>query len=291
MSLLLLLVSMIAGDDWRFELSKPSSDYYVVFFTAKWCGPCQRFKASGLPALQAAFPVSVVDIDDEPQWKKQVDRYPTFWLCRKSDRVPIMRWTGAVTPEQVRKAIPAAPELSAAPQAASEAPEWHILPRSVVALSGPSSRWSGVVVGSDRILTCAHHSESSGIVADIDGRSIGCTVLKTDAKLDLCLLRLSEPVPAAFGAAMGSGSEPAFLAGYLRGRDPQLLTVQRRDGVARINGVKVLPLVSGTRPDSLSGMSGGPVFDGAGRVVGILRCADETTCDAPTIDSIQEFLR
>jgi hypothetical protein len=90
---------------------------------------------------------------------------------------------------------------------------------------------------------------------------------------------------------MGDGSEPAFLAGYLRGRDPQLLTVQRREGVARINGVKILPLVSGARPDSLSGMSGGPVFDVAGRVVGILRCADKTTCDAVTIDSIQEFLR
>jgi hypothetical protein len=115
--------------------------------------------------------------------------------------------------------------------------------------------------------------------------------LKTDAKLDLCLLRLSEPVPAAYGAALGNGSEPAYLAGYLRGRDPQLLTVQRREGVARINGVRVLPLVSGARPDSLSGMSGGPVFDAAGGVVGILRCADKTTADAARVEDIREFLR
>jgi len=147
-----------------------------------------------------------------------------------------------------------------------------------------------VVIASDRILTCAHHGETSGITADIDGRSVPCSIIKTDSRLDLCLLRISEPLPAAFGAALGKGA-PAYLAGYLRGRDPQLLTVSERDGAARINGVKVLPLQCGTRPESLSGMSGGPVFDATGGVVGILRCADKTTADAATVDSIQEFLR
>jgi hypothetical protein len=160
-----------------------------------------------------------------------------------------------------------------------------------VALEGPSSRWSGVVISLDTILTCAHHGETAGITATVDGRRIGCAVIRSDAKLDLSVLRLSESLPVAFGAMLGRDSEPAYLAGYLRGTDPQLLTVQRREGVARINGVKVLPLVSGARPESLSGMSGGPVFDSVGRVVGILRCADKTTCDAATIDSIQEFLR
>jgi hypothetical protein len=38
-------------------------------------------------------------------------------------------------------------------------------------------------------------------------------------------------------------------------------------------------------------MSGGPVLDSAGRVVGILRCADKATADAARIEEIREFLR
>lgn len=291
MSLILLLASFLAGDEWRFELSQPEG-HYVVFFTARWCGPCQRFKANGLQQLQAAYPVKIIDIDEEPAWKSQVDRYPTFWLCRKSDQTRIAKWTGAVTVEQIQKAIPAEPgPPQAGDPAASSAPAWHIIPQSVVALEGPSSRWSGVVISPDTILTCAHHGETAGITATIDGRRIGCAVIRSDARLDLSVLRLSESLPVAFGATLGRDSEPAYLAGYLRGTDPQLLPVQKRDGIARINGVRVLPLVSRTpRPDSISGMSGGPVLDAAGRVVGILRCADKTTADAARIEEIREFL-
>ena len=289
MSLILLAMSMMVGDDWRFEIAKPSG-YYVVFYTAKWCGPCQRFKANGLAQLQAAYPVTVVDIDAEPSWRSQVDRFPTFWLCRKSDRVPIAKWTGAVTPDIVRKAIPAEPEPK--PTSASGTEQGHILPLAVVALEGPSSRWSGVVISPNTILTCAHHGETSGILATVqDGRKIGCAVLRSDTRVDLCLLRLSGSLPGAFGASLGDDSEPAVLVGYLRGTESHMLTVQRRENGARINGVRVLPLDTiGERPDSISGMSGGPVLDAAGRVVGILRCADKTTADAVRIETIREFL-
>lgn len=292
MSLILLMVSMLAADDWRFELAKPEG-YYVVFFTAKWCGPCQQFKRNGLPALQAAYPVKIVDIDEEPSWKKDVDRYPTFWLCRRSDQTRVERWTGAVTVDQIRRAIAKANEQASksTEPGLSSAPSWDILPQSVVALEGPSSRFSGVVIAPDLILTCAHHGEASGIFATIDGRRIGCAVVRSDSRIDLSLLRLSERLPEAFEASLAKRSDPAYLAGYLRGVDPKLLQVSRRDGNARINGVKVLPLACSIRPDSLSGMSGGPVFDASGNVCGILRCADKTTADAADLETIREFLQ
>jgi len=71
-----------------------------------------------------------------------------------------------------------------------------------------------------------------------------------------------------------------------------MIGVQRRAGIARINGVRVLPLDTiSERPESISGISGGPVMDASGRVVGILRCADKTTADAARIETIREFLR
>ena len=136
MSLILLVVSMLAGDEWRFELQKPEG-FYVVFFTAKWCGPCQAFKRSGLPALQAAYSVKIIDMDEEPQWKKDVDRYPTFWLCRKSDQTRVERWTGGVTVDQIRRAIAKTTKQAEAKPTEpglSSAPEWHIIPQAVVSL-------------------------------------------------------------------------------------------------------------------------------------------------------------
>ena len=291
MSVLLILSAFLIGDEWRFQLEKPSG-YYVVFFTAKWCGPCQAFKRNGLEQLKQAYPVTVVDIDQEPSWRSQVDRFPTFWLCRKSDRVPIAKWMGAITPDIIRKAIPAEPEPPK-PMSASGTEQGHILPLAVVALEGPSSRWSGVIISPSTILTCAHHGETSGILATVqDGRKIECAVLRSDTRVDLCLLRLSESLPVASGAMFGRDSDPAYLVGYLGGTETQMIPVTKRPDVTRINGVRVLPRVTqGPRPDSISGMSGGPVLDAAGRVVGILRCADKTTADAVRIEEIREFLQ
>lgn len=291
MSVLLILSAFLVGDEWRFELQKPSG-YYVVFFTAKWCGPCQRFRANGLQQLQAAYPVTVVDIDQEPSWRSQVDRFPTFWLCRKSDRQPIAKWSGAITPDIIRKAIPAERQPPK-PMSASGTEQGHILPLAVVALEGPSSRWSGVIISPTTILTCAHHGETSGILATVqDGRKIECAVLRSNTRVDLSLLRLSESLPMASGAMLGRDSDPAYLVGYLGGVESRMIQVRKRPDVARINGVRVLPLNTiGPRPDSISGMSGGPVLDAAGRVVGILRCADKTTADAARIEEIREFLR
>ena len=42
--------------------------YYVVMFTADWCGPCQQWKRTELPRLQAAgIRIEMIDIDKNKQ--------------------------------------------------------------------------------------------------------------------------------------------------------------------------------------------------------------------------------
>ena len=64
----LILLAMLAGDDWQFKVRRESqpadfkeadavSPYYLVLFTASWCQPCQAYKARTLPALKQRWDV------------------------------------------------------------------------------------------------------------------------------------------------------------------------------------------------------------------------------------------
>lgn len=127
-ALLLFTCSIVAAEDWKFKIVQPLSspetikaeqeEYYVVMFTASWCGPCQQYKRSGqLESLKSEFPVTVVDMDQNKEWWKDrvvvdlsgkrvvqpgIKAIPSFWLCRKSDRWPLKKWTGS-TPLQFIK--------------------------------------------------------------------------------------------------------------------------------------------------------------------------------------------
>lgn len=75
-------------------------EFYLVFYTASWCQPCQQFKTSGkLDRLKERMPVTVIDIDQQRQWK--INRVPAFWLARRSDQTRVKVWTGSVTVEQI----------------------------------------------------------------------------------------------------------------------------------------------------------------------------------------------
>lgn len=68
-------------------------EYYVCFFKGPNCLPCNNYVASGkLDALKLRFPVTVIDISEQPQWSMRV---PTFWLARRSDRKVLTRYTGS----------------------------------------------------------------------------------------------------------------------------------------------------------------------------------------------------
>jgi len=59
------------------------SCYIVEVWTASWCGPCRRYKATELPALvKAGFTVTVKDYDtDKPP--KDVKKVPTIRIYYK----------------------------------------------------------------------------------------------------------------------------------------------------------------------------------------------------------------
>ena len=96
-------------------------DFYVVMFTAPWCQPCRQFHNSGsLDRLKRSFTVIEIDIEANPEWKKErkytrpdgtiatkpeVTRLPAFWLARNANKNIEKKWVGAVDQETIQNAI------------------------------------------------------------------------------------------------------------------------------------------------------------------------------------------
>lgn len=88
------IVKEVQIKNWKPKQLSTDDEFYAVMFTAKWCGPCQTYKKSGkLERLKERFATTVVDVDDEPQWR--VNHVPAFWLCRRSDRTKVKSWSGS----------------------------------------------------------------------------------------------------------------------------------------------------------------------------------------------------
>ena len=69
------------------------SNYLLFYFTAKWCGPCQRIKpllkkiSDGADASK--LKVYMIDIDDNDEIAKefQIRSVPTFYLYKKKELI------------------------------------------------------------------------------------------------------------------------------------------------------------------------------------------------------------
>lgn len=101
--------------------------YYVVVYSAKWCGPCQRWKRDELASLKASgVAVTVVDVDEQPQWNQPrwvtdkaknqrvlipgITSLPTFQVVRRSDRIPVWQTIGYQTAKSLAARIPQPPK-------------------------------------------------------------------------------------------------------------------------------------------------------------------------------------
>ena len=115
---LLLMASPAFGQSFTVEVVQPvqsftvvvtepdDDEFYAVMFTAKWCGPCQAYKTSGkLDRLMKRMATTVVDIDEHPEWRKQVSIVPTFWLARRSSQTRVKSWTGITDADTIEREI------------------------------------------------------------------------------------------------------------------------------------------------------------------------------------------
>jgi len=105
---MLLFTSASYADEWEFEFVQPKEpvehSYYVVMFSASWCGPCKSYKQSGKldKITNGGIKVVVVDTDTNTTYYK--GSVPRFWICRNKIRVHEFA-VGAIEPEKILKKI------------------------------------------------------------------------------------------------------------------------------------------------------------------------------------------
>ncbi|MCO4746036.1 MAG: trypsin-like peptidase domain-containing protein [Proteobacteria bacterium] len=147
-----------------------------------------------------------------------------------------------------------------------------------VSLSEPDTRvGSGFAVARDQVVTARHLVVGARdvVVQGADGKAVWMRVVGTDARTDLALLRAESPVfePAVLGSsdalvagdtllAIGNpyGLGHSLAVGVLGSRERRLVV---REGGPSVDFLQLtIPLNPGN--------SGGPIFDGGGRIVGIL---------------------
>lgn len=74
------------------EQSSDREGTYIVLFTTRNCGPCQRWKRDERPKLDAArIPITIVDVDEDGRWG--VSRVPTFWIVDLKTRKPLRKFS------------------------------------------------------------------------------------------------------------------------------------------------------------------------------------------------------
>ena len=274
------------------EISKPEpkilfsspvreADPKPVFrrYTATYCQPCKRMEAEGFDdkIRAAGYTLDVVDVTNKPV--ENVDTVPQVWLVHP-DGTPIRRWIGYTTSDSVLKPITV---------------------DGICKITSWGTYWSGVAIGDNQILTCAHHFEDDSFYAQFPlsfGSSeyvqLKCRLVKTDKASDLSVLRFEPLEGVTIKSYPVAKEDPAgsTVQGYLEGENPKKysLTIKGRERNRR--GKRMDHYQASGAVGIQSGMSGSPLFNPAGEVSGILAHTNSTGFFvASAHDSIVDFLK
>lgn len=60
-------------------------DYYVMKFTADWCGPCKIWERDVAPEIESLLTIERINIDKNKRFK--VGQIPQVWICTKGDKL------------------------------------------------------------------------------------------------------------------------------------------------------------------------------------------------------------
>lgn len=102
------------------QLSPPAAttaqQFYLVMWTASWCGPCQQWKRNEKAKLEAAgFEVVQIDGDQQPDKVRQygITTYPSFqWYDRSTKGRVGNRFVGYRTAQQLQNKLPTMQQAS-----------------------------------------------------------------------------------------------------------------------------------------------------------------------------------
>lgn len=75
--------------------SQVTEEYFILKWTGEFCGPCKIWDANELPKIQRAG-IKVEKIYSEKRQedfrKFKIDTIPAFWICKVSDRKPVLKF-------------------------------------------------------------------------------------------------------------------------------------------------------------------------------------------------------
>jgi S1-C subfamily serine protease len=181
------------------------------------------------------------------------------------------------------------------PSTSSEAPESALSEDSVVALARPSvlkvrtdpdsckklSEGTGFVVGQHRVLTNAHMvAGRDAFTVEVDGEALDARVVSFDPNVDVSILDvpgLSAP-PLSLASNPAKAGDQALVMGYFGAGTFDVVPARIREQTT-LNGPDIYHITDVTREvytiattdgRSLQGISGSPLIDMNGRVLGVM---------------------
>lgn len=246
-------------------------------YTAKWCQPCKRMEADGFDdkIRAAGFELKPIDIDEEPN--PAVRQIPQIWMVHP-DGTPIRRWEGYRTADDILKPITV---------------------DGLCRMEANGVKWSGVAISDKLILTCAHHFEDDNFYAQFpvsfgsdDYVQLKCKLVKSEKASDLTILQYEpiENVTVKAYQVAKTESPGVNVLGYFQGEQPKKYKVKKTGQSANRRGKKEDDYFGEGITVTQVGMSGSPMLNAAGEVVGIKSRADASLILAMAHPTIVEFM-